>query len=126
MEGQKEKLEMDEEKSTKAKPDLQETDSSVPLIKEAEYVQELIYEFHTLAFGLPMGNSGSIFGGLDGSTTRSRERLQSSLKDMIDESHLRFDELNLIRDHIFIEKKKSKEHTFALVVQFDDVIDVIV
>ena len=58
-------------------------------------MQELIYEFHTLAFGLPMGNSGSIFGGLDGSTTRSRERLQSSLKDMIDESHLRFDELNL-------------------------------
>ena len=76
-------------------------------------MQELIYEFHTLAFGLPMGNSGSIFGGLDGSTTRSRERLQSSLKDMIDESHLRFDGFGIwIRDHIFIENKKKKQRTY--------------
>ena len=56
------------------------------LLDDDAYIQELIYEFHTLSFGLPMGTTGSILGGLDGSTTRSRESLQSSLKDMVESS----------------------------------------
>ena len=56
------------------------------ILDDDAYIQELIYEFHTLSFGLPMGTTGSILGGLDGSTTRSRESLQSSLKDMVESS----------------------------------------
>ena len=71
---------------TSEKSDKKKAKKTDVLLDDADYIQELIYEFHTLSFGLPMGTTGSILGGLDGSTTRSREHLQSSLKDLVESS----------------------------------------